>query len=48
MLILLLAVQVATFVGLGAAYLLKGETRLGTAQVLLAIVQAVIYSEGVK
>lgn len=46
--VVLLGVQVATFVGLGAVFVVRGETRLGVAQVLLAAVQAVIYSGGVK
>ena len=40
----LLAVQVAPFVGLGIFFLRDGQWRLGLAQVLLAVVQAVIYS----
>jgi hypothetical protein len=42
--IALLAIQVATFVVLGAIFLARGDWRLGVAQVLLAIVQGVIYS----
>ncbi len=38
-----LVVQVATFVALGAAFLAEGQWRLGTAQLLLAAVQAVVY-----
>lgn len=40
----LLTIQVATFLGLGAHFLSAGDWRLGTAQLLLAAVQAVIYS----
>lgn len=39
-----LAVQVATFAALGALFLHQGQWRLGVAQMLLAVVQAVIYS----
>lgn len=39
-----LVVQVATFVLLGLIFLRDGDWRLGMAQVLLAAVQAVIYS----
>jgi hypothetical protein len=39
-----LAVQVLTFVLLGALFLASGQPRLGIAQILLAAVQAVIYS----
>jgi hypothetical protein len=42
----LLYVQVATFVVLGSYYLAHGNWRLGTAQLLLAAVQAIIYSAG--
>ena len=41
-----LGVQVATFAVLGGYYLAHGDWRLGTAQLLLAVVQAVIYSAG--
>lgn len=41
-----LAVQVATFVVLGAYFLAAGNWRLGVAQILLAAVQAIIYSGG--
>lgn len=44
----LLAVQVATFAVLGSVMLARGEYRLGVAQILLAVVQAVIYSGGVS
>jgi hypothetical protein len=40
----LLAIQVATFVALGVLFLAGGQLRLGIAQLLLAAVQAVIYS----
>lgn len=40
----ILAIQVATFLALGGCFLAAGDWRLGTAQVLLAAVQAVIYS----
>lgn len=43
-----LSVQVATFVALGAYYLAHGNTRLGIAQLLLAVVQAIIYSAGLS
>lgn len=43
---LVLAVQVFTFVALGAHFVTHGEVRLGIAQLLLAVVQAVIYSGG--
>lgn len=39
-----LTIQVATFVALGAMFLAAGDWRLGVAQLLLAAVQAVIYS----
>lgn len=42
--IVLLAVQVATFVALGVFFVADGQPRLGTAQLLLAAAQAVIYS----
>lgn len=42
--ILILAIQVASFVALGALFLVDGQVRLGIAQILLAAVQAVIYS----
>lgn len=41
---IVLALQVATFLWLGMHFLLSGQWRLGVAQVLLAAVQAVIYS----
>lgn len=40
----ILAIQVATFVALGVLFLHSGDWRLGVAQLLLAAVQAVIYS----
>lgn len=40
----LLSVQVLTFVGLGAHFLIAGDWRLGSAQLLLAAVQGIIYS----
>jgi hypothetical protein len=40
----LLSVQVATFLALGAIFLHAGNWRLGTTQLLLAAVQAVIYT----
>ena len=48
MLVAILAVQVATFVALGVAFMVRGDWRLGIAQILLAAVQAVIYSGGVR
>lgn len=47
-LVALLGVQIVTFLGLGVLFLAHGQTRLGIAQLLLAAVQAVIYSGGVK
>lgn len=44
----LLIVQVSTFIGLGFYFLTNGEPRLGIAQFLLAAVQFVIYSGGIK
>jgi hypothetical protein len=41
-----LGVQVLTFVILGGYFMAAGYWRLGIAQVLLAIVQAVLYSDG--
>lgn len=46
--ILVLAVQVATFAGLGVYFLTRGDWRLGVSQLLLAAVQAVIYGGGFK
>lgn len=42
--ILLLSIQVFTFVALGLHFLAAGDWRLGTAELLLAGVQGVIYS----
>ena len=41
-----LGLQVATFLALGAYYLARGNIRLGSAQLLLAAVQWIIYSGG--
>jgi hypothetical protein len=41
---LILAVQVLTFVCLGVIFLSRGDWRLGTCQLLLAVVQAVLYT----
>jgi len=43
---LVLGIQVATFVARGIHLIASGDWRLGIAQLLLAGVQAVIYSEG--
>ena len=43
-----LVVQVVTFITLGVIFIARGDTRLGIAQLLLAAVQAVVYSGGVK
>lgn len=40
---IVLGVQVVTFLALGAIFLAGGFTRLGLAQLLLALVQLVIY-----
>lgn len=40
----LLVIQVVTFVGLGLVRLAAGDWRLGVAQLLLALVQAIVYS----
>lgn len=40
----LVAVQVGTFVGLGALLIIEGKWRLGAAQLLLAGVQGIIYA----
>ena len=42
-----LGVQLLTFGFLGLYYLKTGELRLGVAQLLLLVVQAVIYSGGI-
>lgn len=39
----LMAAQVATFAALGGYFLTTGAWRLGVAQLLLAVVQVVIY-----
>lgn len=44
----ILTIQVLTFVALGVCFLSIGEWRLGVAQILLAAVQGVIYSGGVR
>lgn len=44
---ILLVVQITTFVALGGIFIATGHLRLGIAQILLAMVQAVIYSEGI-
>ena len=41
---LVLSVQVMTFVILGLAFISSGQWRLGVSQLLLATVQALIYS----
>lgn len=43
-----LVIQILTFVILGIYYLGIGHWRLGIAQLLLAAVQAIIYSEGLN
>lgn len=40
----LLVLQVGTFLGLGTHFLASGQWRLGTAQLLLAAVQGVLYT----
>lgn len=40
----ILIVQVLTFIALGTLFLVSGDWRLGAAQLLLASVQAIIYS----
>lgn len=40
----ILVVQMLTFAALGVMFILAGEYRLGVAQLLLAVVQGVIYS----
>jgi hypothetical protein len=44
--IYILGLQVATFAALGTWFIATGSVRLGIAQLLLAVVQAVIYSGG--
>lgn len=41
---IVLGVQIATFLVLGAYYITTGNVHLGIAQLLLAAVQAVVYS----
>lgn len=41
--LVVLLVQVSTFTALGVAFCLDGHWRLGVAQLLLALVQTVIY-----
>jgi hypothetical protein len=43
-LLIILGVQVLTFGALGVMFLVEGNWRLGVAQLLLAAVQAIIYS----
>ncbi|MGH2964409.1 MAG: hypothetical protein ACRDMH_03380 [Solirubrobacterales bacterium] len=40
----ILTVQICTFIALGATFISAGQWRLGTAQLLLALVQLIIYS----
>ena len=40
----LLAAQGVTFLALGLVFVLAGKTRLGIAQLLLCVVQLVVYS----
>lgn len=40
----LITIQVATFLALGCLFLSAGDWRLGVAQLLLAAVQAIIYT----
>jgi hypothetical protein len=40
----LIGIQVVTFIAAGILFLQNGDWRLGTAQLLLALVQGVIYS----
>lgn len=42
-----LAIQVVTFVILGGVFLARGDWRVGIGQLLLAAVQAIVYSAGV-
>lgn len=46
MLLVVLSLQVATFVALGVMFIAAGELRFGLAQLLLGVVQLVIYSGG--
>lgn len=43
-----LGIQVSTFVALGGYFLARHNVRLGVAQLLLAVVQVVIYSGGLR
>jgi len=43
----ILVIQVLTFAALGAIFCAEGQWRLGIAQLMLAGVQAIIYSGGV-
>lgn len=43
---ILLVTQVITYIGLGVLFLVDANWRLGVTQLLLAAVQAIIYSEG--
>lgn len=43
----LLAVQVLTYVALSPYYFSRGNWRLGASQLLLAVVQGVLYSGGI-
>lgn len=45
--VIILTVQVVTFIALGGLFIATGQVRLGIAQILLALVQIVIYTEGV-
>lgn len=44
---IVLAIQVLTFIVLGIVYTVRGDTRVGVAQLLLAAVQAIVYSAGI-
>lgn len=44
MVIPILAIQIATFIALGCLFYATGDWRLGTAQLLLGVVQGVVYS----
>jgi hypothetical protein len=43
---IVLVIQVGTFVALGVSFLVAGQTRLGTAQLLLGLVQGLVFSRG--
>ena len=43
-----LGVQVVSFLSMGIYYLTQGNWRLGVSQILLACVQGIIYSGGLK